>query len=81
MNRPSRLAQPMLILAAVGFSLPILWMIAGSLKPPGQPESDFWPRTFHWQNYQEVLTSADYLRFLANSILYRVATVTGTLES
>ena len=80
-NRPSRWTHPLLILAAVGFLLPIVWMLFSSLKPPGQPESEFWPRQFHWQNYSDVLSSGQYSRFLANSILLSLLNVAGTLVS
>jgi len=81
MSRPPRWAHPLLILAAVGFSLPIVWMLLSSLKPPGQLESDFLPREWYWGIYPEVLTSQPYLRFLANSIVLCTLNVAGTLAS
>lgn len=73
--------HPLLILVAAAFALPIVWMLLSSLKPPGQPESEFWPRSFHWQNYHTILTDARYPRFLANTIVYCLLTVTGSLVS
>ena len=81
MNRKPAWAHPLLLLAAVGFVLPIVWMCLSSLKPPGQPEREIWPDSFYWQNYREVLTSERYLVHLANSILLSVLTVAGTLVS
>lgn len=74
-------SHPLLVLAAVAFSLPIAWMVASSFKPPGQLESEFWPRSWHWQNYREVLGGGSYLQYLANSILLSVLNVAGTLVS
>lgn len=71
----------MLVLAAAAFSLPLVWMVLSSLKPPGQPESEFWPRSWYWENYREVLWSGDYLRFLANSIVLSGLNVAGTVVS
>ncbi len=81
MHKHSRWTSPLLIFVAAAFSLPLLWMLTSSLKPPGQPESEFWPRAWHWQNYREVLTTGNYLRFLANSIVLSVLNVAGTLVS
>lgn len=81
MTHSPRWAHPLLILTAVGFSLPIVWMLLSSVKPPAQPESEFWPRQWHWENYGEVLTSGNYLRSLANSILLSALNVAGTLVS
>ena len=81
MKKPSRWSYPLLILAAVGFSLPILWMLASSFKPPGQPEAEFWPQQWYWDNYRAELTSGNYLQALSNSILLSALNVAGTLVS
>lgn len=77
----TRWTHPLLILSAGAFALPLLWLVAGSLKPPGQPESDFWPREFHWHNYREVFESGNLRLYLANSILLCAGNVAGTLIS
>jgi len=81
MQRASKWSQPLLLLAAAGFLLPIAWLLTSSLKPPEQPESEFWPDTLHWRNYQEAVTSGNYLRYLANSVLLSLLNVAGTLVS
>ncbi|MCA9117792.1 MAG: carbohydrate ABC transporter permease, partial [Planctomycetaceae bacterium] len=80
-ERPSPLAHPLLLLLAAGFLLPVVCMVLSSLKPPGQAESEFWPNQVHWQNYTEVLGSADYPRYLANSIVLSLLTVAGSVCS
>jgi len=74
-------AYPLLILVAVGFSLPLVWMLFSSFKPPGQPENEFWPKTWHWENYREVLTTQNYFKYLANSVFLSFANVAGTVVS
>lgn len=66
---------------AVGFSLPILWMVLSSFKPPGQPVSEFWPQSWYWENYRAVISETNYVRFLWNSIFSSVLNVVGTLLS
>lgn len=80
-HRSSRLTHPLLLLLAAGFLLPVVWMVLSSLKPPGQLESELWPRSLHWQNYAEVLQSEDYLRYLANSLALSLLTVAGSVCS
>jgi multiple sugar transport system permease protein len=56
-------------------------MVLSSLKPPGQPESEFWPQHVYWENYRDLLAGGDYPRFLANSMLLSSLNVAGTLVS
>ena len=81
MERPAKISHPLIVLIAVGFSLPILWMVLSSFKPPGQPENEFWPRSWYWENYRAVISETNYVRFLWNSILLSVLNVAGTLVS
>ncbi len=81
MHRHSRWTHPLLLLSVVGFSLPLVWMVLSSLKPPGQPEAQLWPRSLHWENYREAVTAGDYLQYLANSIVLSLLNVAGTLIS
>jgi multiple sugar transport system permease protein len=80
-HRSAWYQRPLLLLAAVAFALPLVWMVLGSLKPPGQPEGELLPDRLHWANYAEALSSGNYARSLANSVLYATATVAGTLIS
>jgi multiple sugar transport system permease protein len=77
----SRWSHPLLILVGAAFALPLVWMLLGSLKPPGQPASEFWPREIHAQNYAVAVHSGNYLRSLANSVLLSALNVLGTLFS
>lgn len=81
MQKTSRLIQPMLLLFAVGFALPLVWMLMSSLKPPGQPESEFWPNHLYWQNYREVFTAGNFFIYLSNSVFLSLLNVVGTLLS
>lgn len=78
---PPRWSHPLLLLLAAAFLLPVAVMLLTSLKPPGQPDLELWPRQFYWQNYQQVLVEGDYLRYTANSILLSLLNVVGTLVS
>jgi len=75
------LRQPLAILVSAAFLLPIVWMIASSFKPPGQPEHEFWPDRFHWENYRVVLTDENVTGYLANTVFLSVVTTVGTLIS
>ena len=81
MNRPPRYAHPLLILLAVGFTLPLVWMVFSSFKPPGQLESEFWPREWYGENYEQAISSGDFSRYLANSVLLCGLNVAGTVAS
>jgi len=81
MRRAPWWSQPLLVLIAAAFLLPVAWMLLASFKPPGQPEIELWPRSFHWQNYQQVLQDQKYGRYLANSSLLSVLNVAGTVVS
>ena len=74
-------AQPLLVLLAAAFFLPIAWMVLASFKPPGQPEIEFWPRSWHIDNYRRALADGSYLRHTANSVVLSLLSVAGTLVS
>lgn len=81
MQRTPRYAHPLLILLAVGFALPLVWMLFSSFKPPGQLESEMWPSEWHAENYAQALSAGNFGRYLANSIVLCVLNVLGTLLS
>ncbi|QDT38863.1 carbohydrate ABC transporter permease [Stratiformator vulcanicus] len=81
MRRSTLPAELLGLATAALFALPVVWMLLSSLKPPGQPESEFWPATFYWQNYAEVIEDERLLVFLGNSLFYAVATSAGTTVS
>lgn len=73
-----------LILAAIGFLLPLVYMLGTSLKEPG---TEFiWPPTvipevLWWDNYAKVFTLAPFLRYFANSLLVSTLATLGALLS
>lgn len=69
----------LMILAAVFFLFPLIWMISGSFKVESQLYAGldklitFAPIPFTLENYQKMFAKTDFLRFLFNSAL-----ITGT---
>ena len=63
-------------IGALIFVSPLLWMIAASLKPEAQIFSDmstlktFWPSGATLDNYIEVFTRVNMLKFILNSLFY-----------
>ena len=75
-------SYPLLVLVGVAFALPLLTMLAGSLKPPGQSESDLLPTAMHWENYGSALGQGGVARSALNSLaLSLLATVGGTASA
>lgn len=73
-----------LVLAAVLFGFPLIWMVLCSLKTPAELiESPYsvWPRQWAWQNYPAAVSSMPYWRYLQNSLLLGVGSVIGTVIS
>jgi len=81
MPKTSRWTHPLLLLFAVGFAMPLVWMLLSSFKPPEQTESAFWPSRFYWQNYRDVFAAGHFMLYLRNSILLSSLNVVGTLFS
>nr|WP_319512876.1 carbohydrate ABC transporter permease [uncultured Cohaesibacter sp.] len=68
-----------LILLAVPFVFPFLWMMSGALKSQTDifaPTLTLIPDTWHWENFREVFTYQPFARQYFNS-LYIAAVVTG----
>nr|WP_321979766.1 carbohydrate ABC transporter permease [uncultured Cohaesibacter sp.] len=68
-----------LILLAVPFVFPFLWMMSGALKSQTDifaPTLTLIPDTWHWENFHEVFTYQPFARQYFNS-LYIAAVVTG----
>lgn len=63
-------------LVAILFVSPLLWMFAASLKPEARIFSDmstlrtFWPSSGSLNNYIEVFTRVNMMKFITNSLLY-----------
>lgn len=72
----------MALALAVVFLLPLLWMIATSLKPTSEVMSDTWLGShLEWSNYYVALTAQPYLLWLRNTIIVTVASVAGAIVS
>lgn len=71
-----------LVVGAVFAGGPALWMLSNSFKPNAQvfdyPPA-LVPRTFTWSAYTAIFTSADKLRFFANSWVVALSVVALTL--
>jgi multiple sugar transport system permease protein len=81
----SRAAIPLvyagLLLLGLLFISPIVFMLAGSLKPDARVLLEagewraFWPAEMSLQNYRDVFTRVDFARFLWNSVFINGAIV------
>lgn len=83
-DRPPRLAQPLLLITAALFAAPLLLMVLASLKPPEQLVQDPYsplPSTWRWSNYPEAVGSMPFLRYLRNSLLLSGGSLLGSLVS
>ena len=73
-----------LILIAIGFSIPFLWLVSTSLKPPTQifklpPE---WiPQPFTWTNYQKAVTTIPYFMYAKNTLYIALFNVVASVIS
>lgn len=82
-----------LLLLSIPFVLPIIWMIATSLKPdveiyPSESEaamsftlSSLYPKDPQWQNYQDALNTGPFVLYLRNSLLLCTLNVIGAVFS
>lgn len=71
--RPADAASVALLGAAlVVFLFPVYWMLATSLKPPGEwltRPPVFWPSTVHWENFADALVKWGGLKGLRDSLV------------
>lgn len=73
-----------LLLFAVVFVAPFLWMVSTSLKPDDQifSEQVQWiPRPFRWENYPKAMESFPFLLYLGNTLFVCMMTTLGTVFS
>jgi multiple sugar transport system permease protein len=71
-----------LIALSALFSLPFLWLVLTSLKPPVEVFSPGWiPRPFHWENYGDVFRYAPVARWLWNTFVVAVLAVVTVIMS
>lgn len=73
-----------LILAAVTFAIPFLWMLSTSLKPDAQIfvlPPQWIPKPFMWSNYPNALTYIPYFLYFRNTLYIALFNVIATLIS
>ncbi len=80
------LAHTLLIIVAVLFLVPFLWLVITSLKQKSQVFTDplVWiPDPIMWSNYPKALTSPSFpfVRLLSNTIFYTVTSTLGVVIS
>lgn len=75
----------LMILAAIFFLFPLVWMISGSFKVESQLYADldklttFLPIPFTLENYQKMFARTQFFRFLFNSVFITGSTILGGL--
>jgi multiple sugar transport system permease protein len=70
------------LVIALGFLIPILWMVSGALKSnqavtASRPQ--LLPRSLHFENFSHAVTYIDFGTYLRNSVIVTIVTVLGTL--
>ena len=75
--------QLLLIGVGVLYFIPLLWMIATSLKTPAEytAANTFFPAIPQWQNYPNAIKAIDFGRYLLNSIIVSGVATLGTVFS
>src|SRR6202161_3555860 len=76
--------QAVLIVVAVIFGFPLLWMVLSSLKSNSQALASpvvWWPHPFLWDNYPQTLSAVPFYRFFLNTLLYAAVTIVGVCIS
>jgi len=77
-------AISLLILFAILFLMPLLWMVSSSLKPNYQilaVPPQWLPNPPRWQNYVEALTYVPFGRYILNTLAIAFLTIAGHLLS
>lgn len=75
---PWWIATVFLIITAVLWIFPFLWMVSASLKDNMEMFAgglNLWPKTFVWENYVRAWNDAHFGRYLINTIAVTVITV------
>lgn len=72
----------LLTVIALFFLLPMLWILATSLKPEAQVFSlNLIPENFKWDNYTKIFDRLPFLTYLQNSIIITVVNIIGVVFS
>lgn len=76
--------QILMLVVALIFSAPLIWMIIFSLRAPGLPpprEIEWFPRPIAWQNYGDIFNIIPLGRYILNSLFLSLTAVLLTLLS
>lgn len=72
----------LLCLIAILFVVPLLWMLATSLKPLQQVFNPNWiPQPVVWRNYPEALSTAPFALYFRNTLVITIISMIGTVLS
>lgn len=72
----------LLTVVALFFLLPMLWILATSLKPEAQVFSlNLIPESFQWDNYTKIFDRLPFLTYLQNSVIITVVNIIGVVFS
>lgn len=83
-NRTTPFAQIIVLVAALIFAVPVVWMVLSSLKPSTQLTENPYsllPDRWEWSNYPEAVSSMPYVRYLRNTLVLCVGSVIGSVAS
>jgi multiple sugar transport system permease protein len=83
-QNPKSLLHVPLVIAALFFAGPLVWMALSSLKPQAEIVSDphrVLPGEWRWTNYADAVTAIPFARHLRNSLVLCGGSVAGTLFS
>ncbi len=72
----------MMLMVVACFALPLLWMLAASLRQPGLPPSrtlEWWPTPLAWSNYLRIFEIVPLGRYIWNSLVVALLAVPITL--
>jgi multiple sugar transport system permease protein len=72
----------LMVLLAIAFIFPFVWLIMTSLKPPAEVfSSDFFPSRWTTENYQQVFTQVPMWRWMGNTLIVAVLGVISVVIS
>ena len=81
-NIKSALVFALLVVVAIFFIIPMLWIVTTSLKPEAQVFSlSFFPETFQWSNYTDIFDKMPFLSYLQNSVIISAVNIIGIILS
>lgn len=72
----------MLVLVAIFFIIPMLWLVTTSLKPEAEVFTlNFFPDELQWSNYTKIFERLPFLSYLQNSTVISLVNIIGVVFS